>query len=69
MAKRQPETLASLVAEKGIGLADLADRAKVGRTSLWRWLEGKARPRLPQQKRLADALGVPVERVRAAIGK
>jgi transcriptional regulator with XRE-family HTH domain len=66
MAKRQ-DTLAALVAERGLGLQDLAERARVGRTSLWRWMTGESAPRIPQQRRLADALGIAVERVRAAV--
>ena len=48
--------------KKGIALAHLADRAGIGRTTMWRLLDvnerGPSDPRLSTLAALADALGV-----------
>lgn len=53
-----------LAAERGIALAHLADRAGIGRTTLWRLLDvnerGPSDPRLSTVNALAQALGVDV---------
>lgn len=56
--------LRRLAAKRGIALAHLADRAGVGRTTLWRLLDvherGPSDPRLSTLEQLATALSVTV---------
>ena len=53
-----------LAAARALALAHLADRAGVGRTTLWRLLDvndtGPSDPRLSTLEALAATLGVPV---------
>lgn len=60
------ETLDALILSKGLGLRWTAEAAMVGRTSIWRWINGTSFPRHAQATALALALGVSVERVLAA---
>ncbi len=52
-----------LAGERGIALAHLADRAGIGRTTMWRLLDvnerGPSDPRLSTVEALAGALEVP----------
>jgi len=42
----------------------LAERVGITPVSLWQFLMGEARPRLETAGRLADALGVPLDKLR-----
>ncbi len=65
MRNRQ-ETLDELVEANGQGCRHTAIKAKIGRTSLWRWCNGLSFPQHAQASALATALSVDVERVLAA---
>lgn len=60
------ESLEDLIDADGDDLQAIAERARIGRTSLWRWINGVAFPRHAQAAALALALGVKAERVIAA---
>lgn len=65
--KTRRMTLSRLMQERGLGPQELAERAGVGRSSLWRWMHGRAEPRNFQAKQLAEALGVSVTSLLLAI--
>jgi transcriptional regulator with XRE-family HTH domain len=64
-AKR--EDLDALLRSVGKGPDEAAKLAGIGTATLWRWRNGLSRPRNRQLARLAEALGVAVERVSEAI--
>jgi transcriptional regulator with XRE-family HTH domain len=51
--------LRALAAEKDIALTHVADRAGIGRSHMWRILNGEAAATLDVVDKLAAALGVP----------
>jgi DNA-binding XRE family transcriptional regulator len=53
-----------LAEQKGLTRRDLAERVGITPVSLWQFLMGKARPRLETAGRMADALGVPLDKLR-----
>lgn len=57
------ETLQDLIEARGLGLKATAQAARIGRTSLWRWLHGLAVPRHAQAAALGAALGVTPDQV------
>lgn len=61
-----PETLETLILNSGLGLQATAEKAMVGRTSLWRWCSGLVTLRNAQAAALARALGCSTDRVVAA---
>jgi len=58
------ERVESLAAKKGWARRDLAERAGITTVSLWALLVGKSKPKFETICRLADALGVPVTKLR-----
>jgi transcriptional regulator with XRE-family HTH domain len=61
------DLLAERMAAKGLGPLELSQVTGFGRSSVWRWMNGKALPQTAQIPGLAKALGVPVERAAAAV--
>lgn len=61
-ARAMARNVQRLAAERCIPLAHLADKAGIGRTTMWRMLDvhdkGASDPRLSTVGKLADALGV-----------
>lgn len=53
-----------LAERRGLSRSELAERVGITPVSLWQFLMGKARPRLETAGRLADALGVPLDKLR-----
>jgi transcriptional regulator with XRE-family HTH domain len=53
-----------LAERRGLTRSELAERVGITPVSLWQFLMGKARPRLETAGRLADALGVPLDKLR-----
>jgi transcriptional regulator with XRE-family HTH domain len=53
-----------LAEARGLTRRDLAERVGISPVSLWQFLMGQARPRLETAGRLADALGVPLDKLR-----
>lgn len=58
-------TVEALAARKGLTRRELAERAGIKPPSLWALLVGKSKPKFETVCRLADALGVPVSKLRA----
>jgi len=50
--------LREVAAERGIALTHVADRAGIGRSHMWRLLNGEASATLDIVDKIADALGV-----------
>ena len=65
--RNKTESLADLLASSGMGLRQAAEAAGIGRSSLWRWIHGRARPQSPQVSALAATLGVRLDRLMAAV--
>lgn len=61
------ETLDDLLLSLGLGVTEVAKQAKISAVTLYSWRRGLRVPRNPQMFALAKALGVPVERVAAAV--
>lgn len=57
-------TVESLAARKGLTRRELAERAGIQPPSLWALLVGKSKPKFETVCRIADALGVPVSKLR-----
>lgn len=53
-----------LAEKKGLTRRELAERVGITPVSLWQFLMGQARPRLETAGRLADVLGVPLDKLR-----
>jgi transcriptional regulator with XRE-family HTH domain len=53
-----------LAEQRGLTRRQLAERVGISPVSLWQFLMGDARPRLETAGRLADALGVPLDKLR-----
>lgn len=66
-SKPHSETLDSLLLSLGLGLTEAAAKAGISKVTLYSWRRGLRVPRNPQMFALAKALGVPVERVAAAV--
>lgn len=68
-SKKPPETLDALLLACGMGRWNAAVAAGISPTTLRSWCEGKGqwRPQNAKLAALAAALGVPVERVAAAV--
>lgn len=58
------QTVESIAARKGMSRKDLAERIGIKPPSLWALLVGKSKPKFETVCRLADALGVKVEKLR-----
>lgn len=56
--------LESLAKSKGLTRTDLAERIGVRYVSLWQFIMGETRPSLGTACKLADALGVPLDKLR-----
>lgn len=54
----------SLAASKGWNRRDLAERAGITTVSLWALIVGKSKPKFETICKIADALGVPVTKLR-----
>lgn len=68
MVKKPTETLDELLMRRGEPLTELAKRAGLPPWTLLRLRKrAPARPRVATVKKLADALGIPPEKVLAAI--
>lgn len=61
MRKNAPTTtpFARLLADRGLDVAELAVKAKIGRATMWRYRAGTVQPRRAQMLRLASALLMP----------
>ena len=64
---KPPETLDDLLLSLGLGVTDAANKAKISPVTLYNWRRGIRSPRNVQMFALAKALGVPVDRVAAAV--
>ena len=53
-----------LAERRGLTRRELAERVGITPVSLWQFLMGEARPRLETAGRLADVLGVPLDKLR-----
>ena len=53
-----------LAAQRCLTRRELAERVGISPVSLWQFLMGKARPRLETAGRMADVLGVPLDKLR-----
>jgi len=66
--KRTPtawgQRIDKLAEQRGLSRRELAERVGITPVSLWQFLMGEARPRLETAGRLADALGVPLDKLR-----
>jgi transcriptional regulator with XRE-family HTH domain len=54
----------AMAEQRGLSRRELAERVGISPVSLWQFLMGDARPRLETAGRLADALGVPLDKLR-----
>lgn len=61
---RWGDVVESLAAKRGWTRRDLAERAGIREPSLWALLVGKSKPKFETVCKLADALGVPVTKLR-----
>jgi DNA-binding XRE family transcriptional regulator len=53
-----------LAEARGLTRRELAERVGISPVSLWQFLMGQARPRLETAGRMADVLGVPLDKLR-----
>lgn len=58
------QVVESLMAKRGWTRRDLAERAGIKEPSLWALIVGKSKPKFETVCKLADALGVPVNKLR-----
>ena len=65
--KNQPcawgKKVEAMAQKRGMSRRDLAEKADITYEGLWALLMGKAKPRLETACKLADALGVPVQKL------
>lgn len=61
--------LDDLLLDLGIGYREAAKRARIGRSTLYRWVYGRSRPQNEQLAKLAKALGLSPRVVRDAVDK
>jgi transcriptional regulator with XRE-family HTH domain len=61
---RWGQAVESLAARRGMSRRELADRVGIKPPSLWALLVGKSKPKFATVCRLADVLGVPVQKLR-----
>jgi transcriptional regulator with XRE-family HTH domain len=61
---RWGQAVESLAARKGMTRRELADRVGIKPPSLWALLVGKSKPKFETVCRLADVLGVSVQKLR-----
>jgi transcriptional regulator with XRE-family HTH domain len=54
----------ALAERRGLTRRELAERVGISPVSLWQFLMGQARPRLETAGRLADVLGVTLDKLR-----
>ena len=54
----------AMAKRRGLTRRDLAERVGITYVSLWQFIMGDTRPRLETAGRLADALGVPLDKLR-----
>lgn len=60
------EKIAALLKGRGMEQQDLAKKLGVAPSSVSDWVQGKTHPRRKRLPDIADALGVPVDELRAA---
>ena len=58
------QTVETLASKRGLTRSDLAKRVGIKPPSLWALLVGKSKPKFETVCKLADVLGVPVEKLR-----
>lgn len=69
MTEDLEDLIDAALAAGGMTQAQLAERLGVHGSTIWRWLNGRAEPQRAIRARLAHALGVSVDRLRAAIAR
>lgn len=65
--EQEPLDLRLLRMRKGWTQLQLAEKANLSNEAISRWEHGESSPRIENAKKLADALGVSVERVISAV--
>ena len=56
------EYLKLLLEERGMTQAELAERSGIGKSTIGEWIKGRTKePTFSKSKRIADALGVPLQ--------
>lgn len=53
------EKFINLLVQRGLSIADLADKSGVSRPTLYKYVHGKGKPRLDTAAKLSRALDVP----------